>query len=95
VYTDGSGEKIIEPQQSFIVPIKIFFQLCKDFVDETTTFSIDSNESNSISKIKKLRFFIEPTNLSRAFEFEIVFRIYRNRTYNVRTIGTGTGGGST
>jgi hypothetical protein len=88
VYTDGSGEKIIDPQQSFIVPIKIFFQLCKDFVDETTTFEILSNESNSISKNKKLRFFIEPANLSRAFEFEIVFRIYRNRTYNVRTTGT-------
>jgi hypothetical protein len=88
VYSEKNGEKIIEPQETFIVPIKIFFQLIGDMVGDVDTLSFNSTISTSISRIKKIRFFVEPANLSRAIEFEIIFRIYRNRTYNRRLVGS-------
>ena len=36
---------------------------------------------------RKLRIFLEPEFASGAFEFEIVFKLYRNRTFTVRTGG--------
>jgi len=40
-----------------------------------------SNTSISPYVTRKLRIFLEPENLTRAFEFEVVFKIFRNRTY--------------
>lgn len=81
-YTESGGVKIISPKSKFIIPIKIFFKLASGG-DETITFL--SNTSTSPYVTKKLRMFIEPDNLSRAFEFEIIFKIYRNSTANLRS----------
>lgn len=84
-YTDKGGIKLINASSKFILPIKIFFKLSSGTSD-TVTFS--SNISTSPYVIRKLRIFLEPENLSRPFEFEIVFKIFRNRTYNTRNTGT-------
>ena len=65
------------------MPIKIFFMLSGG-TNQTITFP--SNVSTSPYVTRKLRIFVEPESLSRPFEFEIIFKIYRNRTYNMRTI---------
>lgn len=82
-YTDKGGVKLVNPNTKFTLPIKIFFKLISGSTD-TVTFA--SNLSTSPSVTRKLRVFLEPENLSRPFEFEIIFKIYRNRTYNKRTI---------
>ena len=72
---------MINPNTKFTLPIKIFFKLTSGSTD-TVTFQ--SNTSTSPSVTRKVRIFLEPENLSRPFEFEIIFKIYRNRTYNKR-----------
>ena len=94
VYSDKGGVKLINPSTKFTLPIKIFFKLSSGSTD-TVTFP--SNISSSPSVNRKLRFFLEPENLSRPFEFEIIFKIYKNRTYNVRSsnrTNTASGAGS-
>lgn len=81
IYTDKGGVKLINPNTKFTLPIKIFFKLTSGSTD-TVTFP--SNTSTSPSVTRKVRIFLEPENLSRPFEFEIIFKIYRNRTYNKR-----------
>ena len=81
-YTEKSGVNLIEPASKFILPIKIFFKLTGDTNAQVV---LPSNMSTSPSVTKKLRVFLEPENLSRPFEFEIIFKVFRNRTYNVRT----------
>lgn len=81
IYTEKGGIKLINPGNKFTLPIKIFFKLSGG-TDSYVTFP--SNTSTSPSVTRKLRIFLEPENLSRPFEFEIVFKIYRNRTYNMR-----------
>lgn len=83
IYSDKSGVKLVTANAKFTLPIKIFFKLSSGSTD-TVTFP--SNISTSPYVTRKLRIFIEPENLSRPFEFEIVFKIYRNRTYNMRTV---------
>ena len=97
IYSDESGEKLLSAQEKFIMPIKIFFQLRGESIDDEEFVNISSTTTSSISRIKKLRFFVEPDNLSRPFEFEIVFRIYRNRTFNIKTHNPdpAAGGGAT
>lgn len=80
-YTEKGGVDLVNPGQKIILPIKIFFKLTSGSTD---TVEFPSNLSTSPYVTKKLRVFLEPENLSRPFEFEIVFKIYRNRTYNVR-----------
>ena len=82
-YTEKSGVKLVEPSTKFTMPIKIFFMLSGG-TNQTITFP--SNVSTSPYVTRKLRIFVEPESLSRPFEFEIIFKIYRNRTYNMRTI---------
>lgn len=84
-YTDKGGVKLINASSKFILPIKIFFKLTSGSAD---TFTLASNTSTSPYVVRKLRIFLEPENLSRPFEFEIVFKIFRNRTYNTRTVGS-------
>ena len=83
IYSDKGGVKLLNPSTKFTLPIKIFFKLSGGNNDNVT---FASNISTSPSVTRKLRIFLEPENLSRPFEFEIVFKIYRNRTYNTRTI---------
>lgn len=93
IYADTSGEKGIDPDTAFKIPINIYYQMSGG---TGGTFTIPSNTSNTIAVQKKLRVFLEPVNLGRPFEFELVFKIYRNRTYNIRAtaVNTTTGGGS-
>jgi hypothetical protein len=81
IYTDKGGIKLINANTKFTLPIKIFFKLTSG-TDDFITFP--SNMSTSPFVVRKLKFFLEPENLSRPFEFEIVFKIYRNKTYNMR-----------
>ncbi len=85
VYSEKSGEKIVNAQEKIIIPIKIYFQLSRYFIEDVEDVTISSLETSSISRIKKLRFFIEPVSMNRSFEFEVIFRIYRQRTYNIKT----------
>lgn len=106
VYSEKSGERLMSPQEKIIVPIKIFFQLSKYFImppfadvppngTGVETVTMSTLASSSISLIKKLRFFIEPANSNRPFEFEIIFRIYRQRTYNIKVNTANPIGGGT
>lgn len=81
-YTEKSGTNLINPSSKFILPIKIFFKLTGDNVD---SIEFPSNASTSPYVTRKLRVFLEPENLNRPFEFEVKFKIFRNRTYNLRT----------
>ena len=87
IYTEKSGVELINAGAKFTLPIKIFFKLDSTLSD-TVTFA--SNTSTSPSVTRKLRIFVEPEYLTRPFEFEIVFTIYRNRTYNKRTVNRTT-----
>jgi hypothetical protein len=83
IYSDKGGVKLIDPTTKFTLPIKIFFKLSGG----TNSFvTFPSTLSTSPFVTRKLRIFIEPESLSRPFEFEIVFKIYRNRTYSNRTL---------
>jgi len=81
-YTEKGGTNLINPSGKFILPIKIFFKLTGDNVEK---IEFPSNVSTSPYVTRKLRIFLEPENLTRPFEFEIIFKIFRNRTYNLRT----------
>ena len=81
IYSDKGGVKLIPASSKFTLPIKIFFKLSGG-TNSTVTFA--SNISQSPSVTRKLRIFLEPENLSRPFEFEIIFKIYRNNTYSIR-----------
>ena len=81
-YTETGGVKLINANTKFTIPIKIFFKLSSGAANNVI---FPSNTSTSPTIIRKMRIFLEPENLSRAFEFEVVFKIYRNRTYNTRT----------
>lgn len=82
VYSDIGGVKLIGASASLIVPINIYFQLSGGSVDSVPTVTVPTNITTSVSQIKKFRIFLEPNNMSRAFEFEIVFKVHRNRTYS-------------
>lgn len=81
-YTESGGIKNIPAKGKFTIPIKIFFKLSSGSTDSVT---FASNTSTSPVVTKKLRLFIEPDNLARAFEFEIAFTVYRNSTANLRS----------
>lgn len=81
-FTEKGGTNLVDPGSKFILPIKIFFKLTGDNVEK---IEFPSNVSTSPYVIRKLRIFLEPENLNRPFEFEIIFKIFRNRTYNLRT----------
>ena len=85
IYTDKGGVKLINPSSKFTMPIKIFFKLTSGSTDRIL---FPSTTPISPFVTRKLRIFAEPENLSRPFEFEIIFKIYRNRTYNTRTLGS-------
>jgi hypothetical protein len=91
IYSDKGGVKLIPPSTNFILPIKIFFKLSGGTgtqIGSAQAITFPSTISTSPYVTRKLRIFIEPENLSRPFECEIVFKIYRNRTYNVRSVNT-------
>lgn len=81
-YTEKGGVNLINPASKFTLPIKIFFKLTSGSTDNVV---FPSNIATSPVVNRKLRLFLEPENLNRPFEFEIVFKIFRNRTYNVRS----------
>lgn len=81
-YTEKGGVNLINPSGKFTLPIKIFYKLSGG-TSQSITFP--SNTSVSPFVNRKLRIFLEPENLSRPFEFEINFKIFRNRTYNMRS----------
>ena len=83
IYTEKSGVELMNAGSQFTLPIKIFFRLNSD---SGSTVVFPSNTSTSPYVTRKLRIFLEPQYLNRAFEFELVFKIYRNRTYNTRSI---------
>ena len=85
VYSDKSGVKLINSNSKFTLPIKFLFKLSGGTSD---SISFPTNLSTSPSVTKKLRIFIESESLNRPFEFEIVFKIFRNRTSSVRSIGS-------
>jgi len=82
VYSDNSGVKLINSNNKFILPIKIFFKLSGG-TNETVTFP--TNLSTSPSVTRKLRIFVESESLSRPFEFEIIFNVFRNKTSSLRS----------
>ena len=82
IYSDKGGVKLINPNTKFTLPIKIFFKLSGVTAD---TIIFPSTMSTSPYVTKKLRIFVEPENLNRPFEFEVIFKISRNRTYNMRS----------
>ena len=91
IYSDKGGVKLIPASTTFILPIKIFFKLSSGVgttMGSSQAITFPSNISTSPFVTRKLRIFVEPENLSRPFECEIVFKIYRNRTYNVRSVNT-------
>jgi hypothetical protein len=81
MYVEKDGIKLIDASNQFVLPIKIFFKMISG---STETVSFPSNVSISPYVTRKVRIFLEPEDLNRPFEFELVFKIYRNRTYNMR-----------
>jgi len=82
VYADKSGVELINANSKFILPIKIFFKLSGGTNDSIT---FPTNLSTSPYVIRKLRIFIESESLTRPFEFEIIFKIFRNNTSSNRS----------
>jgi len=85
VYSDVGGVKLINASTKFTLPIKIFFKLSGGTNDKVT---FPSTLSTSTPVTRKLRIFLEPENLSRPFEFEVNFQIFRNKTYTTRTLNS-------
>jgi len=90
VYSDSSGVKYIDANTSLTIPINIYFQLSTGATGGNTVM-IPQNATTSTMVTRKLRLFLEVEDSSRPFEFEIVFKIYRNRTYatsgnNINTV---------
>jgi hypothetical protein len=83
IYSDKGGSKLINSNTKFTLPINIMFKLSGG---TNSSVSFPSNLSVSPFVTRKIRIFIEPENLSRPFEFEIVFKIFRNRTYSNRIL---------
>lgn len=81
IYSDKGGVKLINSSTKFTLPIKILFKLSGG-TSESVTFP--STTPTSPFVIRKLRIFTEPENMSRPFEFEILFKIFRNMTVNKR-----------
>ena len=84
IYAEKDGVKLIAASAIFTIPINIYYKL-----DNTSgvTKTFDSTISSSPFVYRKLRVFLEPENLNRTFEFEIIFKIFRNRTYTKRPTG--------
>ncbi len=91
IYSEKEGVKLVEPNSKFTLPLKIFFKLSGG---TSETISFPSTLSLSPYVIRKLRIFLEPENLSRPFEFELIFKIFRNRTYVLRSRGQLITGGA-
>ena len=83
IYSEKGGVKLINKATKFTLPIKIFFKLS---AGSSPSVTFPSNISTSPFVTRKLRIFMEPENLSRPFEFEIIFKIFRNKTVNTRTL---------
>jgi len=81
IYSDKGGVKLINASDKFTLPIKIIFKLTGG---TSNTVEFPSNLSTSPSVTRKVRIFIETENLSRPFEFEIAFKIFRNSTVATR-----------
>ena len=88
VYSEKDGVKLINAGTKFTVPIRIFYKLGTGSTDTIVTFP--STTSTSPYVYRTVRIFMEPENLNRTFEFEVIFKIFRNRTFSRRNIGTGT-----
>lgn len=82
IYSDKGGVKLINQSTKFTIPIKIFFKLSGG---TSESISFRTNISTSPFVTRKIRMFIEPENLNRPFEFEVIFKIFRNKTANTRT----------
>lgn len=82
IYSDKGGVKLINSSNKFILPIKILFKLSGG---TSNVVSFPSNLATSPYVIRKVRIFIETENLSRPFEFEIIFKIFRNSTAATRS----------
>jgi hypothetical protein len=80
IYSEKDGVKLINSGNVFTLPIRIYFALSGG----TDVVTFPSNISSSPYVIRKLRIFMEPENLNRTFEFELIFKIFRNRTYTIR-----------
>ena len=85
IYKEKLGVNLVDPSTKFQLPIKMFFKMTSGSGD---TMVLPSITSTTPSVTRKLRIFLEPENLSRPFEFEIVFTIFRNRTYNKRSLNS-------
>ena len=85
IYKEKRGVNLIEPSTKFQLPIKIFFKMTSG---SGNTMVLPSITSTSPSVTRKLKIFLEPENLSRPFEFEMVFTILRNRTFNKRLLNS-------
>lgn len=88
IYSEKDGVKLIDANTKFTLPIKIFFALSGSTIYNGTkgTVTFPPTLTTSPYVIRKLRIFMEPENLNRTFEFEVVFKIYRNRTYTIRNV---------
>jgi hypothetical protein len=85
IYSEKDGVKLINAGTQFTLPIKIFFMLSGGSMNSDVTFP--STISTSPYVYRKLRIFMEPENLNRTFEFEVIFKIFKNRTYATRSFG--------
>lgn len=84
IYSDKGGVKLMNPSSKIILPIRIFFKLSNDGANKV---SFPSNLNTSPYVTRKLRLFLETDDNSKwPFEFEIVFKINRNKTTVTRTL---------
>lgn len=87
IYSEKDGVKLINAGTIFTVPIRMLYKLEGG---SGTTVTFPSNISTSPVVYRKVRVFIEPENLNRTFEFEVIFKIFRNRTFAKRSVSSAT-----
>jgi hypothetical protein len=83
IYKELDGVKLIDPSTVNTMPLKILFRLDDKGIPNIT---FPSSITTTPFIYRKVRIFLELENSSRAFEFEITFKLSRNRTYTVRTV---------
>jgi len=87
VYSDKGGVKYIDANGIITLPIIIYFKMSTGSTSAYPAVYIPQNTTTSSFVTRRLKIFAEIENSSRPFEFELVFKIYRNYTYIVRTGG--------
>ena len=72
-------------QTDFIIPLNIYFK--PDITGTATQVTITKSDSPK-KIIKAVRFVVRPDNMSRDFEFKLVFNLKRHKQYTDNKINT-------